>query len=278
MVQWDSCNQAITLLGCKRTGWFTDPRWYPDSTKPQGLPEMKSGAINLIVEDSEPLARNPDPLTRSEGDETCSSVYQLTRGGQQGTLTSHSESGEVQIPIQEGTVYREEPEHEKTRRIAEDGALETERDEMVTRVEETDFTFVNNEFLITQRTGADQARSIISQYSSSRIKESRIDVASFYEAHSDLEPFLEWASGIDGKLCVIDDASTGDEIRQRLDESERDQMSFRALSWQNRVLSGTITRSGYIELYGDRLGGSITTTEFAQFVDQEVLDHTSIAE
>lgn len=233
---------------------------------------MKSGAINIVTDFGQGLSAGSAPLERREEGRTLRSMIQLTNGHAQATLDGTT--------IAEGTVYRDELVDVKTRRVNSDSTLEVASEGQEIQVAETPFIHVENHALITARTGAEDARNIIQTLTSSTIQEAEIDIQAFAATHSEAEPSLGWSydGDEDLKLCAVGDIAGNSDIRRRLDTSHKVQLSFENLKWDGRSLCGTVTKSGYVELYRDENGGRIGTEEFTRFVLEEVIKHSAVAD
>lgn len=241
---------------------------------------MKSGAINIVIEPGQGLSANSAPLERHEEGQTLRSTIQLATNYAQTTLSDMTiEDGELEATtITEGTVLRDELVDMKIHRVSKDGNLEVTKEGKEIQVNETPFIYADDQVLITARTGADAARNIVETFSSSAIKEASIDIPTFAEAHPEADSVLEWGrNGDDGlTICAVGDISSDSDLRRRLNTSQRAQMSFRNLNWDGRRLYGTITKSGYVEIYRDENGGNVGSEEFTRFVLEEVIEHAFI--
>ena len=236
---------------------------------------MKSGAINIVIEPGQSLSANSAPLERQEDGRTLRSTIQLATNHAQTTLTNLTiEDGDLEATsIIEGTVLRDELVDMKIRRVSKNGDLEVTDEGQEIRVNETPFIYAKDQVLLTARTGADAARNIVETLSSSTIKEATIDIPAFAEAHPESDSVLEWGrNGDDGlTICAVGDISSDRDLRRRLNTSQRAQMSFRNLQWNGRRLYGTLTKSGYVEIYRDDNGGDVGSEEFTRFVLEEVM-------
>lgn len=237
---------------------------------------MKSGAVNIIIEPGQGLTLDSAPLERSENGETLRSTIQLET---QSTLNEFAaDGGEAESPnVEMGTVFREDTVEFRTRQIDEDGDLVVEKEGTETRVEETDILYLEEEFVVTQRTDADNARNIVESLSSSRIHEAEVDLQSFVEAHPEAKPRLEWVSDdeSDRQMCLIGEDRTWGELKRELENPNSAQLILDNLEWGDRRLHLTITQSGYVDIYKDKNGGHIGPREFAEFLLEEVVDHAS---
>ncbi len=118
--------------------------------------------------------------------------------------------------------------------------------------------------------------------SGSNIEPGWIDIRSFDDAHPNADSRLEWgddAEGEYGRVCLVADGDGDLSENSRIDQNERVQFTFDNLEWDSRNLYGTITASGYVELYRDQNSRrQISTEEFTRFVIEEVLPHTGVTE
>lgn len=240
---------------------------------------MKSGAINIVTEPGQGLSANPAPLERQEDGQTLRSTIQLATNHAQTTLEDITiENGDFKATtIIEGTVLRDELVDAKSHRIAKHGGLEVVNEGDEIRVSETRFIYAKDQTLLTARTEADAARNIVETFSSSTIEEATVDIPSFAAAHPDSNSVLEWGHDEDLTLCAVGDISSDSDLRERLNTSQRAQMSFQNLEWNGRRLYGTITKSGYVEIYRDENGGNVGTEEFTRFVLEQVMEHACAA-
>lgn len=243
---------------------------------------MKSGAINIITEAGRGVSNDVAPLERREQEETLRSSVRLTNDHAQGTLNFTVENGEMSgTAIQEGNIFREEPVEFKSRRLDQNGQLVSDTEGTERSVEETRFIHVPGQILITARTKCDTARSVFESVSGSNIELGKIDIRSFDDAHPDAESRLEWGDDKEGEygpICLVADEDRDLPADRRIDPDERAQFTFTHLDWEERDLYGTVTDSGYVELYRDQNDrGQISTEEFTRFVIEEVLPHTRVA-
>jgi len=244
---------------------------------------MKSGAINIITDTGEEVSNDAPPLERREQGETLRSSVQLTNDHAQGTLDFTVEDGYISgTAIHEGNVFREELVEFESRRLDQDGQLVVDTEGTERSVEETQFIYVPEEILITARTECDSARSVFESVSGSNTEPGQIDIRSFDDAHSDAESRLEWGDDKEGEygpVCLVADEGGDLPENRRIDPDKRAQFTFNNLDWEGRDLYGTVTASGYVELYRDQNGrGQISTEEYTRFVIEEVLPHTSVSE
>lgn len=244
---------------------------------------MKSGAINIITEAGQGVSNDDPPLQRREQGETLRSSVQLTNDHAQGTLDFTIEDGDMSgTAIHEGNIFREELVEFKSRRLDQGGQLVTDTEGTERSVEETRFIHVPEKILITARTECDSARSVFESVSGSNVQPGQIDIRSFDDAHPDAESRLEWGDDEEGEygpICLVADEDRDLPEDRRTDPDERAQFTFNHLNWEKRKLYGTVTASGYVELYRDQNGrGKISTEEFTRFVIEEVLPHTSVSE
>lgn len=241
---------------------------------------MKYGAINIVTDSGHGLPADPAPLERREEGKALRSTIELENEHPQATLSDITvENGELEATtIAEGKVLREELTEMKTRRVNKEGNLEVKEEGKEVRPKETRFIHVKDEILLTQMTEADEARNIIEEFTSSNIKEAMIEIPAFADAHPEADSALEWGRGENGKLCAVEEMSSDEDIRKHLDTSQRAQLSFKNLKWEGRRLYGTVTRSGYVQLYRDDNGGEVGTEEFTRFVLEEVIEHATISD
>jgi len=227
------------------------------------------------------LSADVAPLERQEGDQLLRSTIELINSHQATFADLSVDDGELNATsVDEGTVYREEQVEFKSRRLDEDGDLRVDNEGVERQVDETQFIHAAERLLLTQSTKDDTAREIIEALSSSVIEEATIDIQSFAAAHPKADPVLEWGPDTQQKLnaiCGVGDIASDEQIRKRLDRSDSAQLSFEGLQWDGRRLYGTVTKSGYVELYRDQNGGDIGTLEFTRFVLDEVTPHASVA-
>jgi hypothetical protein len=243
---------------------------------------MKSGAIKIVTEDGHGISDNPSPLERQEEGQTLRSTIQIGSNHRQTTLGDLTvENGDISATaFTEGTVLREERVEVKTRRIGGDGRLEVDSEGAEVQVAETPFIHIEGEVLLTARTEAESARKIVETLSSSTIRDATVDVDGFMDSHPEADPVLGWGRNQDDEIsaiCAVGDIPADKEIQRRFDRSQPAQKSFENLEWNDRTIYGTITESGYVEIYRDENGGNIGTSEFARFVVEEVLEHAKIA-
>jgi hypothetical protein len=198
------------------------------------------------------------------------------------TLDMEVEDGEINAPtVLEGKVHRETLVETMTRRVAADGKLEVAEEGVERQVTETRSILVDDELLLTARTEADEARQVVEHLAQSNIAPAEIDVESFRDSHPEADRKLEWAPDPESDDLYCRVARSDDPEMQgesELDSSESIQWSFKNLEWDGRSLYGTITESGYVEIYRDEAGSDIGTEEFTRFVMDEVMSHTGIAE
>ncbi|ELZ77475.1 hypothetical protein C456_03021 [Haloferax volcanii DSM 14919] len=184
--------------------------------------------------------------------------------------------------IHEGNIFREEVIEYKSRRLDTDGRLIIDTEGTERSVEETRFIYVPDQILLTARTEWDKARSVFESVSGSNVEPGRIDIKSFDDAHPEAEPRLEWGDDKEGEygpICLVAGENQDLPTDRRIDPHGRAQFTFDHLDWEGRDLYGTVTASGYVELYRDQNGGEkISTEEFTRFVIEEVLPHTSVSE
>lgn len=242
---------------------------------------MKSGAVNIVTNPGQGLSADISPLERQEDGEVLRSMIELVNSHQATFADLTVDDGDLKATsVDEGTVYREELIEYKSRRLDEDGNLQVDNEGIERQVNETQFIHAAEQVLLTQSTTDDTAREIIEALSSSVIEEAKIDIQSFAAAHPEADPVLEWGPDTQQKLnaiCGVGDLSTDTQIRNRLDRSDSAQLSFEGLQWDGRSLYGTVTNSGYVEIYRDENGGDIGTLEFTRFVLDEVTPHASVA-
>jgi hypothetical protein len=240
---------------------------------------MKSGAINIVAKSGQSLSSDAVPLERQEDGHDLRSTIQHN-GHAQSTLGDMSvNDGSLEATkISEGTILREELVDVKTKRINGDGRPEIYRTDTEVQVDETRFIFVEDQILLTERTEADAARKTVETITEATIREARIDLKGFTDAHPEFDSVLDWGDERDGDftLCVIGDSPTAENIRKQLDSSNRVQVSFQNLKWEGCRLFGTITESGYVEIYRDENGGRFGTEEFTRFVLEEVIPHAEV--
>lgn len=244
--------------------------------------QMKSGAINIITEAGQGVSTEMPPLERSEQGEILRSSVRLTNDHAQGTLDFAIEDGEMHgTAIQEGDVLREELVEFKNIRLDQDGQLVIDKEGTERSVQETQFIYVPRQIFITARTGCDTARSVFESISGTNVEPGQIDISSFDRAHAEAESRLEWGDdeqGEYGPVCLVAEEGRNLPEDRRIDPDGRAQFTFDHLRWEERDLYGTVTSSGYVELYRDHNDrGKIGTEEFTRFVTNEVLPHTSVA-
>ena len=244
---------------------------------------MKSGVVNIITESGQGVSNETPPLERSEQGETLRSSVHLTNDHAQGTLDFAVEDGEMSgTAIQQGDILREELVEFKSNRLNQDGQLVTDKEGTERSVEETQFIYVPSQILITARTGCDTARSVFESISGANVEPGWIDISTFDKAHPEAESRLEWGDDKEGEygpVCLVAEEGQNLPEDRRIDPDGRAQFTFDHLGWENRDLYGTVTASGYVELYRDHNDrGRIGTEEFTRFVTNEVLPHTRVAE
>ena len=244
---------------------------------------MKSGAINIITDGGQGVSNDNDPLKRHERGKTLRSSIQLSNGHAQGTLDFTVEDGEMTgTAIQEGKVLREELSEFKNKRLDQDGSVIVDKEGTERTIEETRFIHVSDQILITARTECELARSVFKSVSGSTTEPAQIDIKSFDDAHPDAESQLEWGDDKEGEygpICLVADEDQNLPEDRRTDPNNRIQFTFDHLNWEERDLYGTITASGYVELYRDHNNrGQINTEEFTRFVIEEGRPHTRIAD
>jgi hypothetical protein len=242
---------------------------------------MKSGAIKIITEEGHGVSNDAAPIERHEEGETLRSSVQLSNSHAQSTLDFTVEDGEMSgTVINEGKILREELIEFKNRRLDQDGRPVIDDEGTERSIEETKFIHVSEQVLITARTECESACSVFESVSGSNTEPATIDIKSFDDAHPDAESRLEWGDDREGEygpICLV--AGEGQNLPEdrRTDPNKRVQFTFDHLDWEERDLYGTITASGYIELYRDQNGrGQISTEEFTRFVIEEVLPHSRI--
>lgn len=243
---------------------------------------MKSGAINIVIETGRGVSDDVTPLERRERGETLLSSVQLTNGHAQGTLDFTVENGSMNgTAIEEGVILREELVDVKSRRLDQDGRLVVDNEGTERSVEETRFIHVPERILLTARTDCDSARSVFESVTGSTIEQGEIDIKSFDDAHPEAESRLEWGADKEGEygpICLVADENRDLPTDRRIDPNDRAQFTFNHLDWEGRDLYGTVTASGYVELYRDQNSrGRIGTEEFTRFVMEEVLPHTNVS-
>lgn len=229
---------------------------------------MKSGAINLISESGQSIDQETFPKEHWKGDEKLLSTLRVERSQQLIDGTT----------ITQGQTAYEETTNVKTHRIRPDGGLEVGRNEQEIEVVLTNFIYIEDEVLLTERTKADTACEMVETATDSIIEPSRIDIESFAGAHAEAELFLAWIRNEDEELtsvCGVGNITEDTEFERRLEQSESTQLSFDGLEWNGRQLRGTITRSGYVEIYQPH---DVDTEEFARFIREEVVQYSSSTE
>lgn len=177
--------------------------------------------------------------------------------------------------ITRGQVGHEDTARVQSHRIRPDGTLEIERDEHDVVVEVSDFLYVEDEVLITVSTDAEVPRRMVETATGATIESGRINIEKFAETHAEANPFLAWGRDAEGDLksvCGVGNIAEDEDFSQRLEASENTQLSFEGLLWNGRELRGTVTRSGYVEIYSPRDVGS---EEFTRFLLEEVIQHAS---
>jgi len=242
---------------------------------------MKSGAINIITDEGRGVSNDTAPIERREQGKTLRSSVQLSNSHAQGTLDFTVEDGEMSgTAIQEGEILREDLVEFKNKRLDQNGRLVTDEEGTERTIEETQFIHVSEQILITARTECESARSVFESVSGSNTEPVQIDIKSFDDAHPDAESRLEWGDDKEGEygpICLIADEGQNLPEDRRTDPDKRVQFTFDYLDWEERDLYGTITASGYVELYRDQNGrGQIGTEEFTRFVIEEVLPHSRV--
>ena len=242
---------------------------------------MKSGAIKIITEEGQGISNDAAPIERHEQGETLRSSVQLSNSHAQSTLDFTVEDGEMSgTAINEGKILREELIEFKNRRLDQDGRPVIDDEGTERSIEETNFIHVSEQVLITDRTECESACSVFEAASGSNTEPATIDIKSFDDAHPDAESRLEWGDDREGEygpICLVADEGQNLPENRRTDPDKRVQFTFDHLDWEERDLYGTITASGYIELYRDQNGrGQISTEEFTRFVVEEVLPHSRV--
>lgn len=242
---------------------------------------MKSGAIHVITEPGRSVSNDAAPLERQERGETLRSSVQFTNDHGQATLDFDLEDGTLAgISVQEGKILREELIEHRSRRLDENGRMVVDNEGVERAIEEVKFVHVPERLLVTARTGCDAALSEFEMVSGAKVEPAGIDIKSFEDAHPDTELRLEWAEDQEGEfgpVCLVARDDSPLPSNRRTDPDERAQLTFDHLAWDGRRLFGTITASGYVELYRDQNGGQhIGTQEFTRFVIDEVMPHVTL--
>ncbi len=236
--------------------------------------DMKSGAINIPTNDGNGIPDNNPVYEREESDTTLRSTIRVVDSLQ---ATLEDATGES-LPVVEGETLRDELVNAEVPRVTDEGALDTLREGREPRADITRFIHSRGNVLLLQRTEAENARKIIEQATGATLEPGRIDIDSFESAHPEAEHKLEWGRTEEGNLFANEERLSERAIRKQLDESDKAQLSWKGLKWNGRRLYGTITKSGYVEIYRDEGEGRIGTREFTRFVIEEVMDHAYLGE
>lgn len=231
---------------------------------------MHAGGIHLITDSGNGIDTTDFPRERVKNGETLLSTVSVKGNG-----TAQTTLGADDLRVARGEVARDDLADIKTKRITSDGDIVVDREATDIETEVRDFTYVQDEFLLTDKTREEATCELVAEAIDGTVVPTGLDIRGFAEAHPEAEPDQAWTRNEDeepeclGAFGSLEDA---DDLAKRVEEGQDIQRGFKNLEWEGRLLRGTTTRSGYLAIYGPQ---EMSRMEFVRFIRDEVLPHAS---
>jgi len=226
---------------------------------------MKRGGIAVITDSGQEFDDEQFPKMRTEdGHELLATVdvdwRQSMLGGQQ---------------VAHGRIAEESIADIKTTRIRADGGVEVGHEETDVVPNTTEFAHVPGEFLVTNSTQDEFADQLMADATGATIHRAQVALESFAKAHPNADPWMGWFRDSDGPIdsgAAYGDIDSEPDLAKFIHGNENSQLGLTNLEYEGRLLKLVLSESGWLAVHDPK---DMDTVEFARFIHDEVLPHTS---